>query len=288
MVQINGSTANTFTGGVFLASGYFADRQSRQSQPVGRQPGGFDDGHFPNRRLTGFLQSTVPLTGSATLLNPVAFGSITSTTTTAANLVVQGSNNIQFNGAVTNDDAANTLTVLGNANVTFNGASFGLLGTTNARTFTITGPVNVVIGGAVVNGGGAAGSLTKSGTGMLTLSGGTNGYTGTTTINDGILLSESIGTSGGFISVNALTMGGGTLDLLRFDSSISTQNISTFTLSNNSSSHVIINSALGTVNFNAASFVRNVAGGSTIDFTFPASGTIGLGTRPPISLAGRP
>ncbi len=132
------------TGGVLLTSGILKIDMAGNLNPLGT-------GTFvPNG--TGFLFSTSALTGANALINKVAFGSATNTTTTAANLIIQGSHNIEFGGAVTTDDNSQTLTVNG-VNVTFSGATFGLLGNLTSRTFTFTGTGNTVINGAVLDGG---------------------------------------------------------------------------------------------------------------------------------------
>lgn len=65
--------------------------------------------------------------------------------------------------------------------------------------------------GAVIVG---AGSLTKAGDGVLTLSGGNNNYTGGTTVEGGTLRAGGAGT---LVANTAYTVNGGTLDLNNFD-----------------------------------------------------------------------
>jgi len=107
---------------------------------------------------------------------------------------VAGSNNLTLSGTFTNS-AAGTLTNsldIGKTLVLF--GNFGLAEGGTARTQTITGAGNTTISGAITNfvtSGTAVGSLAKTGSGTLTLSGGNNTYTGTT----------SVGANGGTLQV---------------------------------------------------------------------------------------
>ena len=86
-----------------------------------------------------------------------------------------------------------------------------------SKTLTVGGNnAPTTVSGVIQDGGsfgGAGGSLTKVGTGTLTLTG-TNTYTGITTINDGVLsISQdaNLGTPPGTLMVDQLTFNGGTL-----------------------------------------------------------------------------
>ncbi len=82
-----------------------------------------------------------------------------------------------------------------------------LSSTNTGRNSTIAGSANVTISGPITNGGTGAGSLTFSGTGMLTLNG-NNTYTGGTTLNSGTL---NINTATA-IGTGAFTIAGGVID----------------------------------------------------------------------------
>ncbi len=104
-----------------------------------------------------------------------------------------------FNGVqtITANGAGGTLTL----------GSYALSNNATARTDIINGSGNVVISGAVSNGGTAAsGGLTYSGTGTLTLSG-TNTYSGATTVSSGALNIQSAGALGGTSGVTVASGG---------------------------------------------------------------------------------
>jgi autotransporter-associated beta strand protein len=107
----------------------------------------------------------------------------------------------------TNNSATKLLTLAG----TITGGSGGAAG---AKTLTVTGAGNTLIGGAIANGGATSVALTKSGAGNLTLRG-INTYTGLTTIQGGTLTLDS-NLGAGSIAGAALTFsgGGGTFDYL--------------------------------------------------------------------------
>jgi len=99
--------------------------------------------------------------------------------------IIGGSNAITFTGDVGTSTAAasGTLTVNNSAPTTFTGNWILTSGVQAAYTSTINGTGSVTISGAISNGTGI-GSITHSGTGILTLSG-ANTYSGTTTLGGG-------------------------------------------------------------------------------------------------------
>ena len=72
-----------------------------------------------------------------------------------------------------------------------------------------SGPFGITLSGNLSDSAGTSGSLTKIGSGTLTLSGNFNSYTGPTTVSNGTLL---IGNAGGLLS-GSLAINSSTLDL---------------------------------------------------------------------------
>ena len=107
-----------------------------------------------------------------------------------------------------NSVTGRTLTLAGN--LTGN----TLAGTAGAKTVTLNGAGDTAVSGIISNGGGTSVALTKSGAGVLTLSG-SNNYTGATTIGlVGGLGGGTLRLSGsGKLGTGAITIYGGTLDL---------------------------------------------------------------------------
>ena len=142
---------------------------------------------------TGFMATTlVNLNGSAlqasgsalTVANPLWLNGSTTT--------VSGSESLTFSGTASSRG--------GNATVTNNitgGGTLSLTGnvytdyTTGFKTLTFGGTGNTLISGVIANNtgnvAGQNGSITKSGTGTLTLSNTASTYTGVTTINAGVM-----------------------------------------------------------------------------------------------------
>ena len=145
--------------------------------------------------------------GTAEAGNNATFG--TGTLTLASGTVSSDTINARsFTNAVT----VNGNVTIGNA--TKNGAlTFTNTINLGAATRTFTTASNATFGGIVSNGG-----LTKAGTGVLTLSGNGNSYTGTTTVNGGTLLFTRTsalynGTTGSWTAANITVGNGATLAL---------------------------------------------------------------------------
>ncbi len=159
---------------------------------------------------------------------------------TAAAAYTLGSGTITFANSTTTAVTMNSLAnqtlnanlILGTAiagNTTFSNNSItglltlggnitgGTTGTAAAKTVTVTGSGNTLIGGVISNGGALSVGLAKTGAGTLTLSG-ANTYTGATTVNGGKLIMDyanaATGTSSNYAlgSANNITLGGGTVE----------------------------------------------------------------------------
>ncbi|HEY3900509.1 MAG TPA: autotransporter-associated beta strand repeat-containing protein, partial [Chthoniobacter sp.] len=118
-----------------------------------------------------------------------------------------------------------------------------------AKTLTVGGNnLSTTVSGAIADGGldgGTGGSLVKTGTGTLILSG-ANTYTGSTTVTGGILEINATDLSGSINSKSVSVGTGGTFEILTSDSAFST------TLSNNISNGL---GGVGTILVNSAAAV---------------------------------
>jgi autotransporter-associated beta strand protein len=109
-------------------------------------------------------------------------------------ITLNGAGALTFGGVLANTAAAGmSVTVnkgtgtTSTSSLNLGGISITASGDATARNFTLTGDGNINVTGGIVNGAGTgAGALIKSGTGILTLTG-ANAYTGTTSINAGVL-----------------------------------------------------------------------------------------------------
>jgi autotransporter-associated beta strand protein len=157
--------------------------------------------------------------GGGTLPLLLYGGTLASTNGTTINRTLTllgdaGLSNITTSGTLTNSGANRTLTL---NNATQSGA-VSLSNNNTARTLTVAvASGESTISGIIQNGGNKAGNLTKTGGGILTLSG-ANTYTGTTTINAGALRLGNNDRLPG----NPLVLAGGTLDLNNFSDKVGT------------------------------------------------------------------
>ncbi|MEZ0254828.1 MAG: beta strand repeat-containing protein, partial [Chthoniobacter sp.] len=215
---------------------------------------------------------------------------------TSRTFTVQGTGNVIIDGSIVNSNngapvlTTNTTTTVGSSTVTVASATNlvvgqGVTGTGIPANTTITAISGTTItlsqaataAGTVTGTFQANGSLTKSGLGTLTLNG-NNSYTGTTTINDGILQGNVTGTSTPLGS-GLLTLGGGTLALARTDAGTSTQNVGVVSLTTNTSSHINVNAGSGSLTLNTGIVTRNPGNNSTVEFNLTnANSTVNVGT----------
>jgi fibronectin-binding autotransporter adhesin len=182
-VRIGGVAANTFAGNAQLTAGITELAKVGSLTPLGTGSILFN--------TNSFLQSTVSMTGAEKLTNPtITFGN----GTTASTGTIQGAQNIEFGGNVTNTDASNTL-IVNNPSTVFSGATFGSRSSCRHRRPHLhdCGSGNTTIAGVVGNGAtGFTGSLVKNGNGTLTLQS-ANTFTGGVTVNAGTLAASNIG-----------------------------------------------------------------------------------------------
>jgi len=200
-VTIAGGTldlaALTFANTITLTSGFLSGSQLNGAKLV--LEGGEVIGNVVSGTLSKTGSGTVTLSGA----NSYAGG----TTVSAGTLVL------------------NNVNALGTGSVALSGASLDVKGNTFATDITLTGSSGVLGANGTLSGLiSGSGSLTKSGEGLLTISG-NNTYAGGTTVSSGSLTVGSgtaLGTgdvalSGGTLNLNAqtinnnFTVGGGTL-----------------------------------------------------------------------------
>jgi fibronectin-binding autotransporter adhesin len=222
--------------------------------------------------------------------NPGASGTGTITLTalgangaTSSGLVVNGGiydNDITGAGYIHNNSnsGATVITTTFTGNINTSGPFIFRAGTGIVYKFAGDGTTSVlsgVIGSttSMVNGAVATGSIIKSGTGTLTLSG-NNLYTGTTTITGGTLKN---GSASVFTNKGALTISGGNFDLGGFGASFTLMN-STTTGSSITNSGTAANLTLNTTNTGLlATSGSSIAIGSGVTIT--KSTTLYLGAN---------
>lgn len=268
----SGADAEIFTGSALTlngVSGVGIDNQSGVTQT------------FNNTLVVGAAQSWNAGSGD------LAFGAVTLNNT----LTLTGTDNFNFTGTLTNNGGNRTLANNASGSVTLSG-NINLSNNNTSRTLTLGGTGDTVVSGIIGNGGNGAGSLIKTGTGTLTLSG-ANTYTGTTTIG------TTGGTSGGILRTtvannlanNTVTVFAGTLDLNGNNDTIGALNLGggaagtsalvttgagtltlggtlTYNATNNPDGAVIT----GTLNLGSANrtFTVNNSSGATTDLTVNA------------------
>lgn len=137
-----------------------------------------------------------------------AVGSVVNTRPgSSATRTISGTNatgtTASYTGNVFMDSSATITSTTAGANLAFSGTSLQMKG----NTLTVNGAGNVSISNQLDNTGGT-GNLLMAGSGTLTLSNTNNTYTGTTTVNSGMLVvNGTLASGGGTVTVNA----GGTL-----------------------------------------------------------------------------
>ena len=111
---------------------------------------------------------------------------------------ISGSQSLEIGGTFTNRGGNRTLTNKIDTGKTLTLAGQVILSehATTGRILTIAGTGDTIISGAIVNGGTGAGGLTKTSTGMLTLTNAASSYTGVTTVSAGTLVVSKLANGG--------------------------------------------------------------------------------------------
>ena len=174
----------------------------------------------PSSANTATFNGSAGLMNGITLLPSSMAGSLSFVSTGGANAytfdtaATANNNTLTITSGITNSDTAevtfyNTTTLAGAQTWTNNGGALAFSGNVNlgsgtsAYALTVNGADAVTIAGVIANGAAspASGSLTYSGTGLLTLTG-TNTYSGGTTINSGTVnIQNNSALGGGAVSV---------------------------------------------------------------------------------------
>lgn len=162
------------------------------------------------------LPTTMDLTlGAGTLALGANTGTLRSLTLTGAGSIT-GAAAFTLTGDFVNSGASNTLTINNSSPTLFAGGYMYLSESGTARTLTlsVTGTGKVTVASMIVDGPAAASNFTKSGSGVLEVTG-TNIYNGTTTNSTGtlILSGSNLGTGGttltsGTLQLNSAANGG--------------------------------------------------------------------------------
>jgi autotransporter-associated beta strand protein len=173
-------------------------------------------GTFVLGNKAAFGTSTVAINGVSVSANTDLNGAnkiANATVNLGGNNTFTGSKQIEFSGTVT-ETASRTVTNNMTANLTFSGP-LNLSSNANNNTLLVTGSGNTLLSGVIDNGGTSTSSaLSKSGGGILTLTGAnTYGIAGatSTTVSDGKLLvnnTSGSGTGPGNVLVNGGKLGG--------------------------------------------------------------------------------
>jgi len=306
-LTLNGN--NTFTGNLTNSAGTLILTSSNNYAGVTLLSSGTID--IGNQSTLG--GSTLNLAGG-TLQALDTDESLGNAVDLSGNPTIGGSNNLTFLGNVLQQGGNRTLTVNNTALTTFAGAAFTLGDSNVTRTLTLNvsgSSGGLLISSAIQNGNSAAENLTKSGSGILTLTG-SNTFTGNLNFNGGTLIlgsdsaagqgtlaftasGDTIQASGGTRTItNNVTMSGtsvtfgGTNNMI-FTAGVSLSTNETFTVNNTTTFSGVIsgtNDSLteagsGTLILNG----NNTFGGPTSSLTLSA-GTLVVGNNGSVGAAG--
>jgi autotransporter-associated beta strand protein len=242
--NMSGLTASGMTAGSIEGSGNYvlgAKALTVGSNNLSTEVSGVISGTAGSLIKTG--SGTLTLSGTNTYTG--------ATTVNGGTLALSGAGSIATSGGVANNGVFDiSATTSGATIASLAGGGSTILG---ARQLTVgSNNLSTEVSGVIS---GTGGSLIKTGTGTLTLSG-ANTYSGGTTITDGTL---QLGTAGSMGSiVGAVTVGGtGTFDVTNAGTSgitgITNAGVTNFNNSMSAGSATIINNNPGTLNFNATS-----------------------------------
>ena len=200
---ING--ANTYSGGTTLTAGTFV---------LGNKSA-FGTGTVA---LGGISASaSTDLSGANAIANS---GTLKNTNT------FTGTNNIEFSGTFTNIDTSGVIkNSISGGTLTLSG-TLNLSNNTNSRTLSFSGNGNTLVSGGIQNGSATPVHLVRNSGGTLTVTH-VDTYTGTTTINGGVLdINSNATTTGNLAGTTNITLNsGGTLMLSNTGASSSTDRI---------------------------------------------------------------
>jgi fibronectin-binding autotransporter adhesin len=168
----------------------------------------------------------------------------------------------------------------GSSNLTL-GASQLIASLTGAATSTVNLNANTLTIGAASGStafagaiSGASGSLTKDLSSTQTLSG-LNTYTGGTAVNGGTLLLDMSANPTGVLSgSSALTLGGGTLNILGQSGGVSTQTLASLSLTAGTGSRIVLNPGTGS-GTTLTLTSPTVTAGAAVNFNYSAGTTNG-------------
>ena len=202
--------------------------------------------------------------------------------------------NLTLTAGITNSDTAgvtfyNTTTLGASQTWTNNGGPMVFYGNVNlgsgatGNTLTVAGSGTVNFTDTLANGGSAAGSLVYSGTGNLILNG-ANTYTGTTTVNSGILTIQNAGALGTSANTASTTVANGAV--LQIQGNITTANGGTLVLNGTGNGQGALqnisanNTWSGNITLGSNATIANATAGNTLYLgAFTASSFVTLGTH---------